>query len=320
VPDIERLLIERSKFQGRTLALRTVTGYAYDWRMFEKWCAAARRDALPASADTISLYLTDLLTDGKKVTTARRRASAIAHHHRENGLPFPGKEYLRELLNCAARIRAEIPHRMRALAVMDVRAIAAAYLGDGRPRALRNRSIVTLGFASALRRSSLSRLEIRDLEFTGEGLILTVRHEKWNRDGKPRLIGIPRGVTAASCPVASLEAWLNYRGRIDGGPVFTHVVGVKGRGLREATIHIVVREGVALIGRDPLPYGSHSLRAGFVTAAGEAGARRVAHRRANRTPVHVLAAGLLPAHRPVPCQRGGDDRAVTLRGYRLLRF
>jgi integrase len=268
---IDRLRLERAKLQERTLAVRTVTGYGYDWRMFEAWCSTTSRAALPASPDTISLYLTDLLSQGKKVTTARRRASAVAHHHRKNGLPFPGKEEIRDLLNCAARIRAEMPRQMRALDVGDLRAMAGAYLADKSPRALRNRSIVTLGFASALRRSSLTHLEMRDIEFTPEGLIVTVRHEKWNRDGKPRQLGVPRGACKSSCPVASLEDWLAWRGR-DGGPLFTHVTRPKGRRLREATIHLIVREGLTLIGRDPGDYGSHSLRAGFVTAAGEAGA------------------------------------------------
>jgi site-specific recombinase XerD len=270
IPDLNQLRIERAKLKTSALALRTMEGYDYDWSMFESWCASVSCAALPASTDTISLYLTDLLTQGKKVTTARRRAASISYRHRQEGLPFAGKE-LRELLSSAARIRSEMPRQMRALSVLDLRTLAAAYLRDGSPVALRNRSVVTLGFASALRRSSLARLEIRDLEFTGDGLILTLRNEKWNRDGTPRLVGVPRGRAPASCPVTALKDWLGQRGG-DAGKVYTHVDGAKGRGLSDQTFHAIVSQGLALIGIDPEYFGSHSLRAGFVTAAGEGGA------------------------------------------------
>jgi integrase len=70
-----------------------------------------------------------------------------------------------------------------------------------------------------------------------------------------------------------LEAWLALRGRED-GPVFTrldHARQGAGERLTGNAIWVRVKRAVARIGLDPQQYGPHSLRAGLITAAGQAG-------------------------------------------------
>src|ERR671936_1175845 len=84
---------------------------------------------------------------------------------------------------------------------------------------LRDRALLLLGFAGAFRRTELVSLDVADLEFTRAGLIVTVRRSKTDQEGKSRRLGIPFGSSEATCPVRSLQAWLEVA-RISDGPVF----------------------------------------------------------------------------------------------------
>ena len=130
-----------------------------------------------------------------------------------------------------------------------------------------------VGFASALRRSSLAALRLSDVGFGPFGATVHVRYEKQDQEGKGRFIGLPFG-HAETCPVQALRAWLDLRG-LDDGPLFTRMLRFEGwgcdRALAPQAIGDVVQAAVARIGLDPHFYGGHSLRAGFVTSAVEAG-------------------------------------------------
>jgi len=84
---------------------------------------------------------------------------------------------------------------------------------------LRNRAILLLGFAGALRRSELVSLDVADLDFTSDGLVVTLRRSKTDQDGQGRQIGVPYGRRFKTCPVQSLQSWLEAAG-ITSGPIF----------------------------------------------------------------------------------------------------
>ena len=73
---------------------------------------------------------------------------------------------------------------------------------------LRDRALLLLGFAGAFRRSELVSLDVSDLEFTRAGLVVTLRKSKTDQEGKSRRLGIPYGSSEGTCPVRSLQAWL----------------------------------------------------------------------------------------------------------------
>ena len=76
------------------------------------------------------------------------------------------------------------------------------------------------------------------------------------------------GSRAQSCPVRALRAWLFVRGR-EAGALFPG--SGASRHLVPAMVGQIVKRAVLSIGLDPAGFGAHSLRAGFVTAAAEAG-------------------------------------------------
>jgi site-specific recombinase XerD len=135
----------------------------------------------------------------------------------------------------------------------------------------RDRALLTLGFAGAFRRSELVALEVEDLAECPDGLRVTIRRSKTDREGAGQQIAILRGVRI--CPVEAVQTWL-ARADISTGLVLPPVLkgGRLGGKLPDQRVaHIVKAYAPARRPRSPHVLG-HSLRAYFCTSAAEHGA------------------------------------------------
>jgi integrase len=270
VETVKELLL---RFSSQTFAPRTIDAYGKDWAHFVAWCRAEKRAPLPADAETVLLYLTTRLQEGRKVTSARRYLTALNAEHRSHGYLAPASAEAGQLLAGAQRVLCQQPTRKKPLTVEQARRICAAY-GDT-PADIRDRAIITLGLASALRQSSIVDLDLADVELVERGFILRVRREKNDQKGQGRYIGVVLG-HPPTCPVQNLRAWLAVRGE-DPGPLFTRFRNRQGSGelsssrLWPKKVSKIVKEGVRSLGLDPDRWGGHSLRAGLATAGFEAG-------------------------------------------------
>jgi integrase len=142
------------------------------------------------------------------------------------------------------------------------------------PGGMRDRALLLIGFGAALRRSELAALDLEDVSLTEAGLKVLVRFSKADQEGRGQEVGVHRGETPATCPVAAREAWLACRGRGE-GPLFQRVLkGGRVRSVRlcDRSIARIVKTAVGRVGLDPGRYSGHSLRSGLATAAAIAGA------------------------------------------------
>jgi integrase len=265
--------LARDDLQRPMRSIVTIKGYAADWRMFTRWCDEAGRAAMPATSDTLTLYVTWMLTERKrKVATAERHTSAVAHYHREARLPCPLTEDVRTVLQSVRRRRRERPQGKAALTPEDLQRVAEAC--DERTNAgARDRALLILGFASSLRRSDLARLETADVSFADQGLIVFVRQGKTDQFGRGRILSVWAGERPATDPVRTIQAWLDRRGTW-AGPLFSRVEPygrVLQRSLSGEAVNDAIKRAIKRAGIDPAPYGAHSLRAGAITAAAIAG-------------------------------------------------
>jgi integrase len=124
------------------------------------------------------------------------------------------------------------------------------------------------------RRSELVALDVADCAFTKEGLVLTIRRSKTDQEGEGRKIGIPYAAHLASCPIRSLQEWLEKSG-ITEGPLFRPVNRhgkIASTRLSGAAVGEIVKRNATALGLDPLKFGGHSLRSGLATSAAMAGA------------------------------------------------
>jgi integrase len=163
-----------------------------------------------------------------------------------------------------------VPQRQAKPLLREDLFVVLGVMGD-RPKDLRDRALLLIGFAGGLRRSELAAINLIDFERVREGIILTIRRSKTDQDGVGRRIGVPFGRTI-HYPVRALETWFDAA-RIEDGPVFRSVDRhgrVSGRLSGEA-VSLILRDRMATAGFDPTGYSGHSLRAGFATSATRAG-------------------------------------------------
>lgn len=270
--DMKKLRADREKLVTFKRSKSTQVGYLSDFRIFRKWCETAGREALPASTDTLSLFLTAQLADGRRIACVDRRMNAVLFMHRIKGLVSPDLKECRQVLSGARRLRREKPGGKKALMVSELVSICKR-LGTTNA-GVRDRSILVLGFATGLRRSELAALDLADVHMTPRGVIVDVGYSKTDQEGKGRSIGVFAGNRACTDPVRTLKEWIRRRGKT-AGPLFTRVqtgdfvtmFRVSGESINE-----LVQRCAERIGLDPKLYGAHSLRAGMVTAAADAGA------------------------------------------------
>ena len=69
-------------------AASTRRAYQGDWSHFAAWCARYGHEALPATPETVALYLSDF-ADTYKTSTLSRRLSSISQAHKMAGLETP---------------------------------------------------------------------------------------------------------------------------------------------------------------------------------------------------------------------------------------
>ncbi len=263
-----------------SMSQNTLRAYRSDWLDFETWCHVHDLTTLPADPSTLALYAAHLVVDKKrKMSTVDRRMATIRHFHIVAGYPDPTDNVqLGATLKGLRRKHTAKPYQKAPTLVPMLKKLVAAcpdtLLG------LRDRAILLIGFAGAFRRSELVALDVEDLTFEDQGVTIYLRHSKTDQEGEGYVKGIPYGKDDTTCPVRSLQAWLDAA-QITRGPVFvsfalndgginTHPDGTLQR-VSDQVVARTVKKYCTAIGIDPADYAGHSLRAGLATQAAKNG-------------------------------------------------
>jgi integrase len=265
-------LDQAREFARQSKAENTLRGYRVDWKDFCAWCEGHGVCPLPASPETVAAYIADC-AGRLKVGSIQRRLNAIAEAHKATGLESPtAAGMVKNTLKGIRRTLGTATAQKAPTLTDDIRAMVEAT--DPGLIGARDRALVLLGFAGAFRRSELVGLDIEDCVFGKDGLTVTLRRSKTDQDGVGRKIGIPYGSNPETCPVRTIQAWLEQAG-ISEGPVFRslnrHGRIQSGR-LSGIDVARVVKKLAHRAGLDPAKYAGHSLRAGHATAAAASGA------------------------------------------------
>lgn len=243
----------------------TVRAYQADLHHFMAWGGA-----IPSTDAQVATYIAAHAGTLATATLTRRLAS-IAQAHSILRLPSPTTSALVRATMRGIRRTNGTAQRQASPLLRDDLFLVLDRLGED-TRSIRDCALLLVGFAGGFRRSELAGLDVADIEAVRQGLIITLRRSKTDQEGAGRKIGVPLGRTRW-CPVAALMRWLNAAG-IAAGPIFRPVDrhgNVGGARLSGEAVCIVVRERVAAAGIDAAGYSGHSLRAGFVTSAAQAG-------------------------------------------------
>lgn len=281
---LDRLAAQTRGFIEAAKAGNSRRAYRSDWRCFESWCRSHGLVCLPATPETVALYLTALSADHKPASL-QRKLTSLSKAHQAAGFPTPATmqhAVVSETLKGIRRTLGTAQPGKEPLLTTDILRMLEAR-NDGL-LGCRDRALLLVGFAGGFRRSELVSLEVADVNETADGLVIRVRRSKTDPEAKGTTVALPYGSTAATCPVRSYRAWIVAAG-IDAGPAFRAVDrhGRVGRGRMNAgSVARLIKRAAEAAGLDPASYAGHSLRAGFATQAFLNGAAEVSIMRQTR--------------------------------------
>lgn len=256
-----------TQYLKQSKAPNTRRAYAADWADFTAWCAKYNRAPLPALPDTVAYYLADRSQD-LKTSTLQRRLATITEAHRAAGLVSPNKSAQVRLVWAGIRREKGVAqNHKKPVLTKHVREMVDN-LPEG-PLGVRDRALILLGYAGAMRRSELVGLDIGDVSVSEEGLVVVIQKSKTDQVRAGRKIGIPFGEHERTCPVRAVLAWIE-EAEIEEGPLFRsvnkhgHVMETR---LSDRAVAHVVQRSLVAAGKSARGFAAHSLRAGLATQA-----------------------------------------------------
>jgi integrase len=266
--DVQELIESARAYAAQSKSRNTRRAYKGHWDRFVAFCQQKGARALPASPDTVAVYAAYLARRGRKVSTIEQALAAIGAAHEAAGHDAPNKtSAVKMVMQGIRRNLGVAPCRKQAI-TKDILAALVAPLGD-RPKDLRDRALVLIGFAGAFRRSELVSLRVEDVEQQERGLLVRVPRSKTDQEGKGQLKAIFYAREKALCPVRALQEWLQASG-IDEGYIFQSLTkggNTTGRPLDGGDVARIIHRLQKQAGLEAFDFSGHSLRAGFVTEA-----------------------------------------------------
>ena len=268
---LARFFERAQRYQRASRSKRTLAEYAKQWRLFRRWCFDNEVEPLPCAPEALAAWMIDRATQ-VRVSSLALALSAIAWVHRGSRFESPTRDArVRDVWEGIRREHGVAQKQVAPLTASEVRAVCAG-LPDSMAGA-RDRVVIALGMAAALRRSELAALRVEELDVRPDGLIVRVARSKTDQHGEGADVGVARGRFRDSCPVRAVQVWLELAG-LERGPLLRQVSRggrVLEHGVSGDRIARLVKRAVAAAGLDPKRYSGHSLRAGLATTAARAG-------------------------------------------------
>lgn len=178
------------------LAPSTRYMYAGAWRQWERWCRERGLNAMPAAPAALAAFLAERAEAGLTFGTLDGYCSGIAHRHHQEGLSDPMADVVvRRVRRGLRRIMGVAPRRQaHPLTVSELGQIVSCIDTD-RAIGIRDRAVILLGYASAMRPSEISALDVGDIITKPTGILITVRRSKTDQDGRGQLAATPGSPT-----------------------------------------------------------------------------------------------------------------------------
>jgi integrase len=284
--EAERLYTRALEFQRAGTPANTKRAYEGDWKRFSAWCEAWGHRALPAAPQTVILYVTYLADPerpggSQKPATIERAMAALSHYHKVRGYVPPRQSvHVQQHVQKVKNALKVAPEQAPPLLVRHLEKIVARMPATD-PVAMRDKALLLVGWAAALRRSEIAHFDRKHAVFSPEGVTLTIASSKTDQEGHGESIPIEPASNPDLCPVAALRAWLESdalgRARELSDPLFprTYFGGLTPDRIPDWEINEVVKAWARKAGIAPdqpgVEFSGHSLRAGFITEAARAG-------------------------------------------------
>ncbi|MGG5252147.1 hypothetical protein ACQYAD_01120 [Neobacillus sp. SM06] len=171
--DILELQQEARQHLANSKAENTKRAYRTDWTQFTDWCQTNGFHSLPAEPETLVYYIT-FLGKSLKASSIKRKLTAISQRHETAGFQSPTKTALVKVVWDGIQRSIGVKEQGNdALWLEDLRKVVET-IPRGTSIGNRNRALLVIGWAAALRRSELISLDVEHVEKTREGLLLNL--------------------------------------------------------------------------------------------------------------------------------------------------
>lgn len=250
----------------------TLKSYAADWNDFTDWCEAHELAPLPCQPEDIVNYINDL-ADHAKANTVSRRVTAISENHIAAGHQDnnPAKHAMvHNAMQAIRREKGTFQHGKAPILMETISLLADLFVKDDLV-SLRDKALLFLGFAGAFRRSELVAVQLEDLTFTTQGMVIFIPQSKGDQLGKGSQIAIPYSPDKRTCTVRAVRAWIQGAG-LTTGPLFRGFkrnLEPRDTQLSDKAVALVVKKYMGMLGMNPDDFAGHSLRRGFATSAAQ---------------------------------------------------
>ena len=248
--------------QGLEGSVNTQRAYKADLNNFNEWCGLNGQIPYPVSPETLAAYVSHL-ADDCKWATINRRLAAISKLHQLNNEETPTQNRIfRVVMEGIKRVKGIRQKQAPAFKLNILKQLLRDFDTETNAN-IRNKSLLLLGFTGAFRRSELVSLNIEDLDFTEEGLVVSLKKSKTNQYGDYEEKAIFYSPEVALCPIRTLKSWIQ---RLDKTSDALFVRVRKGDKittdrLTDKTVNDLVK---IYFGEE---FSAHSLRASFITIA-----------------------------------------------------
>lgn len=267
--ELKQAFDDAKRYARKSRSAATWRAYQSDWRQFETWCVKLNLEALPATPETVSMFVASQAAAGLNPSTLSRRLCAIRLVHLGAGHASPHNALkVTEVMRGIRRDWARPPEKKIAAIDDDIKRMADA-VDPETAKGLRDRALLLFGFAGAFRRSELVAVNTWDCIEHDEGLKVTIARSKTDQEGKGHIIAILRQADSPYCPVQALQDWLTVA-EIEKDAVFRRMFvhdTVGKQRLSAQSVALVVKEHARRAGLDWQRYAGHSLRSGYLTSA-----------------------------------------------------
>lgn len=243
-------------------SVNTQRAYKADLNDFKDWCQMNGQAYFPVSAETLAAYVSHL-ADKCKWATINRRLAAISKLHMIQNVEAPTRNILfRTVMEGIKRSKGIRQKQAPAFKLNNLKLILKDLDTESNSK-LRDKALLLLGFTGAFRRSELVALNLKDLTFSEEGLIISMHKSKTNQYQNHEEKAIFYSPESALCPIRTLRKWMERLGE-KSDALFVRVRKgdrITTDRLTDKTVNDLVK---IYFGEE---FSAHSLRASFITIA-----------------------------------------------------